>query len=69
MMNVNMDGAGKLIVRTTYVAPIAVIVSTTNTQRDVVSDKILFLAPMKLIERIFLIDLVDDVSGRYTRYL
>lgn len=69
MMNVNMDGAEKLIVRTKYVAPIAVIVSTTNTQRDVVSDKILFLALMKLIERIFLIDLVDDVSGRYTRYL
>jgi hypothetical protein len=30
-MNVNMDGAGKLIVRTMYAVPIAVIVSTTNT--------------------------------------
>lgn len=64
-MNVNMDEVGKLAVRRSYVAYIAVIVPTTSTHRDVASDKLPFSVP---IEGIFLAGLIDDVSRSYTGY-
>lgn len=54
MMHINMDGVGKLVVRSSYVARIAVIVWTTSTHRDVASDKISFPLPIKSIEGILL---------------
>ena len=66
-MNVNMDEVGKLVVCRSYVAYIAVIVSTASTHLDVASDKMqmLFSVP---IEGIFLAGLIDDVSRSYAGY-